>query len=96
MNMQSEHKRIQPVLDLARQLDIATNPHPAAIFEVGSGGFQIWCTPYDHPKGWDDIVMNRGAFAKPCEYVGSVHWKWEEESIVALEIETSAVRRMTA
>jgi len=90
MNMQSEHKRIQPVLDLARQLDIATNPHPAAIFEAGNGGFQIWCTPYEHPKGWDDIVMNRGAFAKPCEYVGSVHWKWEEESIVALEIETSA------
>jgi hypothetical protein len=34
--------------------------------------------------------MNRGAFAKPCEYVGSVHWKWEDETIVALEIETSA------
>lgn len=90
MNMQSEHKRIQPVLDQVRQLDIATNPHPAAIFEAGSSGFQIWCTPYDHPKGWDDIVMNPGAFAKPCEYVGSVQWKWEEESIVALEIETSA------
>lgn len=90
MTMQSEHKRLQPVLDLARQLDIATNPDPSAIFEAGSGGFQVWCTPQDHPKGWSDIVMNAGAFAKPCEYVGSAHWIWEEETIVALEIETSA------
>jgi len=28
------------VLDLARQLDIATNPHPSAIFEAGNGGFE--------------------------------------------------------
>ena len=34
--------------------------------------------------------MNSGAFSKPCEYVGSVHWKWEEDIIVGLEIETSA------
>lgn len=90
MNMHSEHKRIQPILELARQLDIASNPDPAAIFEAGSGGFQVWCTPQDHPNGWEDIVMNSGSFSKPCEYVGSVHWKWEDESIVALEIETSA------
>lgn len=90
MSHSSEHQRLKPVLDLARKLDIATNPHPSAIFEAGSGGFQVWCTPQDHPKGWSDIVMNAGAFAKPCEYVGSVHWIWEEETIVALEIETSA------
>ena len=90
MNMQSEHKRMQPVLDLARQLDIASNPDPAAIFEAGSGGFQVWATPQDHPKDWQDIVMTSGAFSKPCEYVGGAHWKWEDESIVGLEIETSA------
>jgi hypothetical protein len=81
---------MSPVLDLARRLDIATNPHPAAIFEAGSGGFQVWCTPHDHPRGWNGIVMNEGAFSKPCEYVGGVHWKWEGEQIVALAIETSA------
>ena len=86
----TEHQRLKPVLDLARQLDIASNPDPRAIFEAGSGGFQIWCTPRDHPKGWNGIVMNSGAFSKPCEYVGGVHWKWQEETIVALEIETSA------
>jgi hypothetical protein len=34
--------------------------------------------------------MVSGTFSKPCEYVGSAHWKWEGEEIVALEIETSA------
>lgn len=90
MSHYSEHQKMKPVLDLARELDIATNPHPAAIFEAGSGGFQVWCTPEDRPQGWDGIVMNSGAFSKPCEYVGSVHWKWEDDTIVGLEIETSA------
>jgi hypothetical protein len=81
---------MKPVLDLARKLDIANNPDPQAIFEAGNGGFQVWCTPQDRPQGWDGIAMNYGAFSKPCEFVGSVIWKWEEESIVGLEIETTA------
>lgn len=89
MSYFTEHKRMQPVLDLARKLDIATNPGPTAIFEAGNAGFQVWCTPDDHPQGWDGIQMNAGAFSKPCEYVGSVHWKWEGEVIVALEISTT-------
>ncbi len=96
MSYHTEHLRLKPVLDLARQLDIATNPEAKAIFEAGNAGFQVWCTPYDHPQGWNGINMHPGAFSKPCEYVGSAHWKWEDERIVALEIETSAVRRMTA
>ena len=90
MSYTSEHQRMKPVLDLARKLDIATNPHPQAIFEAGTGGFQVWCIPQDRPQGWGGITMNSGAFSKPCEYVGSVHWKWEDESIVGLDIETSA------
>jgi len=90
MSYQSEHRRFKPVLDLAQQLDIATNPHQLVIFEAGNSGFQVWCTPLDHPKDWDGIVMNPGAFSKPCEYVGSVHWRWEDEKIVALVIETTA------
>ena len=86
----SEHQRMKSVLDLARRLDIATNPEPSAIFEAGSGGFQVWCTNHDHPQGWNGIVMNSGAFTKPCEYVGSAHWKWDDDKIVALQIETSA------
>lgn len=90
MSHYSEHQRMKPVLDLARELDIATNTHPAAIFEAGSGGFQVWATPFDRPSGWSGIEMQSGAFSKPCEYVGSVYWKWDEDRIVALEIETSA------
>ena len=90
MTYHYEHQRIQPVLDLARQLDIATNPSLQAIFEAGNGGFQVWCLPQDHPQGWSGIMMHPGAFSKPCEYVGSVHWKWDENKIVALEIETTA------
>jgi hypothetical protein len=90
MSYSTEHKRMKPVLDLARQLDIASNPDPTALYEAGNAGFQIWCTPDDHPEGWDDIQMNAGAFSKPCEYVGSIHWKWEGEQIVALEISTTA------
>ncbi len=90
MSYHSEHLRMKPVLDLARQLDIATNPDPAAVYESGSAGFQVWCTPEDQPKGWDGIRMISGTFSKPCEYVGSVHWKWEGETIAGLEISTSA------
>lgn len=90
MTFHSEHLRLKPMLELARQLDIATNPHPQAIFEAGNGGFQVWCTPDDHPQGWNGISMISGAFSKPCEYAGSAHWKWEDETIVGLEIETTA------
>jgi hypothetical protein len=90
MSHQSEYQYLKPVLDLARQLDIATNPDPSAIFEPGGGGFQVWCTPTDRPQGWNGITMHAGAFSKPCEYVGSVLWKWEDEQIAALEIQTSA------
>jgi len=90
MSYHAEHKRIKPVLDLARQLDIAINPHPSAIFEAGSGGFQVWCTPQDHPQGRHGISMIPGAFAKPCEYVGSVHWTWDDVQIIGLQIETTA------
>lgn len=90
MSYQSEHKHMKPVLDLARKLDIATNSDPCAIFEAGNGGFQVWCIPQERPQGWSGITMNTGAFSKPCEYVGSVVWKWDDDKIVALAIETTA------
>lgn len=90
MSYHSEHQCLKPVLDLARQLDIATNPSLQAIFEAGNGGFQVWCLPQDRPQGWSGIMMHPGAFSKPCEYVGSVHWKWDDDKIVALGLETTA------
>ena len=90
MSYWKQHQLMKPVLERARVLDIATNSDPLAIFEAGSGGFQVWCTPEDQPEGWDGIQMVSGAFSKPCEYIGSVHWIWHDEEIVALGLETDA------
>ena len=74
------HRRMAPLLEAAREFDIATNPHPLALFEAGSGGLQIWCTPADNPGGlWEKLEMYAGAFSKPCVLVASVHWPWSEE-----------------
>jgi len=73
MSYSSEHRRMAPVLEKARQLDIATNP-----------------TPEDHPQGWDGVPLTAGAFAKPCGFVGTATWKWEDERIVAISLDTDA------
>lgn len=90
MSYTSEHRRLAPVLEMVRRLDIATNPEPEAIYEAGSGGFQIWCTPDDLPQGWNGVSLTSGAFSKPCGYVASVSWGWEGETITHLVVETDA------
>jgi hypothetical protein len=92
MSYHSEHNRLQPVLEQARKLDIATNPAPEAIFEAGTTGFQIWCIPTDQPLGWEDVQMDAGAFSKPCEFVAGVYWGWEDktETVTHLVLETDA------
>ena len=90
MSEATEHKRMLPVLELAGILDIASNPEPTAIYERGSGGFQIWCTLNNHPQGWEGLLMSAGAFSKPCEYVASVYWGWEGDKITHLRLSTEA------
>ena len=94
MSYQTEHKRMKPVLQQARVFDIATNPDPLAIFEAGSGGFQLWCIPEDCPKGWEGLRLDAGAFSKPCGYVASVYWGWgegeQEEQITHVALSTTA------
>jgi len=90
MSYASEHLRLSPVLAMARRLDIATNPEPEAIYEAGSGGFQIWCTPDDLPQGWSGASLTSGAFSKPCGFVASVSWGWTGERITHLLLETDA------
>lgn len=87
----SEHRRLKPVIDMARTLDVATNPAPSALYEAGSAGFQIWCSPTDNPgRDWKKVTMTPGAFKKPAEYLASVHWKWEDETVIGLEVSTCA------
>jgi len=81
---------------MARKLDIASNPAPNAVFEPLSSGFNVWCTHQDYPQGggWEEIVpdMVAGAFTKPCEFVGTVTWGWDDdERISYLVVETDAM-----
>lgn len=78
------------VLELANRYDIANNPDPKAIFDPGIAGFQIWCTPDDHPAGWSGVPMDTGAFTKPCKYVASAMWGWEGDKITHLVLSTDA------
>ena len=88
------HHRMAPLLEAAREFDIATNPHPLALFEAGSGGLQIWCTPADNPGGqWEKLEMYAGAFSKPCALVASVGWQWsegEDPTVTGLWLTTDA------
>lgn len=94
MGYTTEHRKMAPLLETARQFDIADNPAPAALFEAGSAGLQIWCTPEDHPGGlWLQVKMDAGAFSKPCEYVASAHWVWAEgddPTITGIALSTDA------
>lgn len=93
MSYQSEHKRMKPVLDLADKLAIATNPAPEALYDKHNSGFNVWCTPTDHPKGfWVDVedYMFAGAFAKPCAFVGSCYWGWTDDVITSVQVNTTA------
>lgn len=92
MSYASQHRQMAPVLAAARRLDIASNPAPEALFEAGAAGFQVWCTPNDHPQGWETAraSMDQGCFSKPCAYLGAVIWHWQDEQIVALSISTDA------
>ena len=90
MSYTCEHRRLAPVLAKARQMDIATNSSPEALFEALTAGFNLWCTPEDHPEGWDGVPLIAGAFAKPCGFVGTATWKWDDERIVAISLGTDA------
>jgi hypothetical protein len=94
MTYHSEHQRLRPVLEQARALNIGRNPAPLALFDPLPAGFNIWCTPEDHPQGWQGIEMDQGAFSKPCAFVAAVHWRWSEDSdapqITGLNLATTA------
>ena len=83
-----------PMVEAAGHFNIATNPHPAALYEGSPGGLQIWCTPEDNPGGlWKEITMVKGAFAKPCAFVGGVLWQCsqgKESTVLHLILTTIA------
>ncbi len=78
------------VMEIAHGLEVSNNPDPQALFLVVTGGVQVWCTPDDHPQGWQGISMDAGTFSKPCEYVGYAAWGWEGNRVTHLLVSTDA------
>lgn len=74
--------QLSQMIEVVRSFDIVNNPAPEAIFDPLIQGFNIWCTPDDHPGGdWSKIIqhMIAAAYTKPCEYVACVFAKWNDE-----------------
>jgi len=94
MSYYTEHQRLRPVLEKARELNIGWNPAPGALYDPLPAGFNIWCTPEDHPDGWEAVTMDQGAFSKPCAFVATVTWRWNEDldepQITGLNLTTTA------
>lgn len=99
MSYVSEHRRMKPVLDKARELDVTESAAPDALFEPGNSGFLIWCTPDDHPigYGWDHARMIQGTYAQKCAYVAQIYWEWADDGgddsdkkIVSINLSTDA------
>lgn len=93
MSTYDEHKKMRPVLELVRSLDISSSPAPDALYDPLGTGFNIWCTPNDHPRGeeWDNQELyTTGAYAQKCSFVGTAMWGWTDEKITHIELETTA------
>lgn len=87
--------QLKRVVGVAHSLDIGRNPAPEAIFDPLIQGFNVWCTPDDHPGGdWMGIAehMIPAAFTKPCEFVATVFAEWDDEVeyVVAMKLSTDA------
>lgn len=89
------HRRMKPLLELVRSLDIGYNHVAEALYDPLNAGFNVWASDEDHPESeeWEKAAkgMVTGAFTKPCAFVGTVLWRWDGETaqIVGLDFETT-------
>lgn len=93
MSIQSEHRKMRPVLNVVRIKDVTQNGSQSAVYEPLSSGFNLWCTDKNRPKGWEAVELTRGAFAQPCGFVGTCWWGWggeQDEEITHLRVTTDA------
>jgi len=77
-----------------RSMDIGNNKDPQALFDPLQQGFNIWCTPTDHPGGdWQKVTgtMIAAAFTKPCEFVGTAFWNIHKD-VIELTTDAYALR----
>lgn len=85
------HYELHKFLDFILSMDIAHNADPRAIFDPLMAGFNLWATPQFHPDDplWIEVLpfMDRGAWTKPCAYVGTVYYMHQSK---VLEFSTDA------
>jgi len=80
----SEHMRMKPVIDQVRRLS-AFSSDPAGLYEFISAGFNLYCTPDDHPEGEHDFAQAKEQ-GKPISLVARVNWRFTDETITGLDI----------
>ena len=102
----SEHRRLKPVMEAARRLDVGTNPASDALFEAIclSKSFG-WFPDLVHAHGTPGRLgsgcahdvsrsifqsLRSSAGSSTAEYVASVNWHWDDETIVGLNLSTAA------
>ena len=75
----SEVQPLQPVLALTRELDVSVKTSVEAIFLPRRGGFDIYVTPFEHPRDaiYAEVKLNKGAWVKACAFHSSVSWGWK-------------------
>jgi hypothetical protein len=99
MSTYDEYKKMRPVTELVLTLDVSENPSPDALYDPLLAGFNIWCTPNDHPEGdeWKNKALyTKGTYAQKCSFIGSVTWGWTGERITHIDLETMAYEIMDA
>jgi hypothetical protein len=72
---------IQKMVKFLNEMDIMTNPEPAAIFDPLLQGFNAWAIPSDHPGGdWHKVAdkMDAGSYTKRSAYVGTAYYMWND------------------
>ena len=73
-----DKKLMQTVLDLAKDFDVGENSTAEALYDGRLAAINLWCTPGDHPDGWEGIPITAGAFCKAAEFVGTLSWSWSD------------------
>jgi hypothetical protein len=82
LGVRASRQLVQKILAVGREFDV----EKGGLFESASGGVQIWCSPEDKPRGWDQPIT-RGAFPEPRELVGCLSWEWTGDDEVTLTVE---------
>src|SRR5581483_3521744 len=75
LNLLVDKDTIYKMLAVGSEFDVNKN----GLFDARSGCVNVWCSPDDKPDCWD-IPITKGGLHYPREYVGGIHWEWDEKT----------------